>query len=70
MISSLLQPSKTQARPLAASLTSSSLAAAHSLQRPRKMLLYEDILTGDEMFSDAFPMYVAAYCALLPVRDS
>lgn len=24
------------------------------------MLLYEDILTGDEMFSDAFPLYVSA----------
>jgi len=22
------------------------------------MLLYEDILTGDELFSDAFPLYV------------
>lgn len=25
------------------------------------MLLYEDILTGDEMFSDAFPMYVLTF---------
>ena len=23
------------------------------------MLLYEDIITGDEMFSDAFPLYVS-----------
>src|SRR6266404_7420284 len=25
----------------------------------KNMLLYQDILTGDEMFSDAFPMYVS-----------
>ena len=24
---------------------------------PSTMLLYEDILTGDELFSDAFPVY-------------
>lgn len=37
-----------------------------------KMLLYEDIVTGDEMFSDAFPMCVAftcgAYSRLTPGR--
>jgi hypothetical protein len=27
-----------------------------------KMLLYSDILTGDEMFSDAFPMFVPCRC--------
>jgi hypothetical protein len=27
------------------------------------MLLYEDILTGDELFSDAFPVYDPLLCA-------
>ena len=26
------------------------------------MLLYTDIITGDEMFSDAFPVYVPIFC--------
>ena len=26
-------------------------------QKPTVMLLYSDIISGDEMFSDAFPMY-------------
>lgn len=32
------------------------------------MLLYEDILTGDEMFSDAFPMYVLSLSDRSPRR--
>ena len=30
----------------------------------KKMLLYQDKITGDEMFSDAFPMYVLSFCSL------
>lgn len=29
----------------------------------KKMLLYQDKITGDEMFSDAFPMYVLSFCS-------
>lgn len=29
------------------------------------MLLYEDVLTGDEMFSDAFPMCVDSWLLLV-----
>ncbi len=28
------------------------------------MLLYKDRISGDEMFSDAFPMYALSFCLL------
>lgn len=34
------------------------------------MLLYQDIISGDEMFSDAFPVYVLSFCFLLFVLMS
>lgn len=35
-----------------------SLTQPQKDQQTPKMLIYQDVLTGDEMLSDAFPMYV------------
>ena len=35
----------------------------------RKMLLYEDVVSGDEMFSDAFPLYVLLFSSSEPLTN-